>query len=224
MTVTQLRPATYMFTSSDASRAAVNAMAAACGAASTDGARPIITHVLVVGCGDHIKFLSTNSYRANRVTITTFDPVEFPAVMVSAKELKSQLPKLTEFPKTGNARLVIEHQPGPRELDSGYLVLRWGDTQRLITATPSDVGSRTGQYPNVEDLIESTVNDKVITNEAVCWSPQFLGDIAKEAKLINKDRPVELRPGSTPMKPGLFTTFNDEGVGYESLLMPVRRP
>lgn len=221
-TVTPLRPSSYTFTSPEASKAAVNGILAAIGAASTDAVRPILGHVLISTTEDNeIKLVTTNSYRANRVRIAALDPVTIPPIMVDAKDLKAQLPKPSEFKATGTARLTIEWQPGDRELDAGWLELRWDTTQRMVRATPDKAAA--GAYPDVESLIDGSIADKGVTTDAVGYNPSFLADIAKEAKLVNKDAPVRVTPGASALKPAMFVTFNkDEGVTYESLLMPVR--
>ena len=220
-TVTPLRPAAVTFTSPEASRAAINGINAALGAASTDQARPILYHVLISATDGDIKLLTTNSYRANRVTICCLDPFDLPELMVEVKELKDQLPKPSAFKLTGTDRLTIEHRPGDRELDPGVLIFRWGTYERSVRATPNNSGA--GQYPNVESLIDGALADKGVTTEPVGYNPAFLGDIAKEAKLINKDAPVKVLPGASPLKPAMFKTADrDHCVYYESLLMPVR--
>ena len=221
-TVTPLRASSYTFTSPEASKAAVNGIVAAIGAASNDGARPILNHVLISTTEDNeIKLVTTNSYRANRVRIAALDPVVIPPIMVDCKELKAQLPKPSEFKARGTVRLTVEWQPGERELDPGYLMLRWDNAQRMIRATPDKAA--VGTYPDVEGLIDGSVADKGVTTDPVGYNPSFLADIAKEAKLVNKDAPVRVTPGASALKPAMFVTFDrDHGVTYESLLMPVR--
>ena len=148
------------------------------------------------------------------------DTPDLPAILIDAKELKTQLPKPSEF-KIGGFPLQVGYEPGARELDAGTLVFRWGQSERRCRAV-ADKGT-IGTYPDVVSLIDGTKNDPVITNEAVCYNPSFLADIAKEAKLINKDRFVKIQAGATPLKPALFTTKNvDHGITYEGLLMTVR--
>ena len=210
--------------SPEASRTAVTAMSVATGSAATDGTRHILTHVLVQGTGETLKFISTNTYRANRVELTMLDKFETMPFMVNAKELKAALPKLSEFKVNGNDRLTIEYHPGKAILDPAQFHLTWGNNQRILSATPCEVGGeRFTQYPNVEDLIDSAFTEKLIASEPVCYNPALLSDICKEAKQVNKDRPLQITPGPTPLKPALFTTFND-GISYTSLLMPVRMP
>lgn len=226
-TITPIRPVAEVsklaFATADLSKAAVNGINAAIGGASTDAARAVVTKVLIQFVDGKLKLLTTNTYRANRVYLTALDGEHKDSVpfLVDAKQLKAAMPKPSVFKSTGNARLTVAYYPGERELDAGQFYLTWDNEQRIVLADP-DKGSA-GTYPNVEDLIEGTLNDKGVTTEAVCYNPAFLADIAREAKLINKDRYVRVLPGSSPLKPAMFTTQDpDNGTTYECLLMPVR--
>jgi hypothetical protein len=223
-TVTPIRAiaAVHTFHSPEMSRAAVNGMNAVIGAASTDQVRALLTYVQVSITDNTMRFVTTNSYRANRVTIALLDSCpDVKPFLVNAKELKSQLPRAIEFKSSGLDRLTIGYYPGDRELDPAQLHFTWGNNQRILQATPDGAGL--GTWPNVEQMIDGAVADKVVTNEPVCYNPAFIADIAKECKLINKDRFVKVTPGASPMKPAMFTTKAlDEPVYYESLLMPVR--
>lgn len=216
------KAASVAATSPDASKAWVNGINAALGAAAKPSeGRPMLASVQITSTGDRLKFVTTNSYRANRVELVLFDSLPEFTIVTDAGGLKAALPKPSVFKTNGVDRLQIGWFPGARELDSGQLHICWGNEQRIVRADPDGGGA--GSYPNVENLIDGALEKREVTIESVCYNPTFLSDIAKEAKLINKDRFVKVTPGGTPLQPAMFTTNNtDEGVFYESLLMPVR--
>lgn len=229
-TITPIKPAAQVgkltFATPSLSKAAVNGINAAIGGASTDPSRLLLTKVLVQFIDGKLKLVTTNSYRANRVWLTALDGEHTDSMpfIVDAAQLKAAMPKPSVFKTTGHERLTLAWYPGERELDAGQFHITWDNEQRIVVGDP-DKGSA-GSYPDVESLIKST-HDEIrapgSTNEAVCYNPKFLADIAREAKLINKDRFVKVTPGATPMKPAMFETCDDEsGTTYESLLMPVR--
>ena len=230
-TVTQLKPRTAVaFRSTpDLSKLHVNAILSALGAASTDGGRPILNHVLISLTPEtgEMKFITTNSYRANRVRISSTSPVDGEAsFMVDAKELKAALPKPSEFKATGTDYLTMTWFPGERELDAGQFGLTWGNNQRILRADPGKTGSSFGQYPDVEALFTSHENETKggqHTDSPMGWRPQFLAEICNECKRLDKEHPVRMDLGTSPLKPAIFT-FNIMDVSYESLLMPVRLP
>lgn len=232
-TVTPIRELTQVSFTTESSKAFIAGALAAIAAASKDDARPILTEILVRM--DHengkLQLISTNSYRGVRVTLHSVEwqhtgestePVQF---MVAATALKDALPKPSDFKASGNDYLSITYYPGKAALDAGELGLVWGSSQRIIRATPNDVGNAAGQYPNIENLIDGAIaaQKQGATNEQTCWSADYMKEIAAECKRINKARPVRFFPGPTPMKPGMFSTLND-GIKYECLLMPVREP
>jgi len=211
----------------DESKLHVNAILSAIGAASTDAGRPILCNVKITLSKEagQMKLVATNSYRANRMRINTINPIEDDAeFMVNVKELKAALPKPSEFKARGSDYFVLTWFPGERELDAGQLGLTWGNNQRILRAEPCATGSSFGQYPDVEALFgshEKETSSGQHTDDPVGWHPEFLADICNECKRLDKENPVRMDLGITPLKPAIFT-FNVPTVSYECLLMPVR--
>lgn len=222
-TITRQQAFATLFSTPALSRQAIASITAGVGATSKDAGRDILTHCLISHDEGELKIISTDSYRANRVRLSTLNDGTMPPIMVKTKTLLDALPKRTVFKDHGTARLQLRWFPGERELDSGQLHICWDNEQRIVPAYPN--GGSAGHYAEVEKLINESIADTQITNETTGWDPDKLKDMAVEARLvIGKGRePVRMTPGATPLKPAIFTVFV-EGCTYESLLMPVRIP